>query len=97
VGKPEGKRQLETPCRWEDNITMDLREIEWDGMDWINLAEDRALVNTVMNLQIPGNVGKFLSSCATGGFSRRAQLHGLSSEIWVNTENQYEIYWGWTK
>jgi hypothetical protein len=42
---------------WEDNIKMDLRGIEWDGMDWIDLAEEgdqwRALVNTVMNLRVP--------------------------------------------
>jgi hypothetical protein len=47
-------------------------------MDWINLTVDRdqwrALLNTEMNLQIHYNVGKFLSSCTTGGFSRRAQL-----------------------
>jgi hypothetical protein len=40
-----------------DNIEMDLREIGWDGVDWIELAEDRdqwkALVNTVMNLRVP--------------------------------------------
>jgi hypothetical protein len=40
-----------------DNIKMDLREIGWDGMEWINLAQDmdqwRALVKTVMNLQVP--------------------------------------------
>jgi hypothetical protein len=40
-----------------DNIKMDLREIEWDSMDWIDLAQDwdqwRALVNTVMNLRVP--------------------------------------------
>jgi hypothetical protein len=58
---------------------MDLREIGWDGMDWIDLAQDRdqwrALVNTVMNLRVPQNAGKFLSSCTIGGFSRRAQLH----------------------
>jgi hypothetical protein len=58
VGKPEGKRPLGRPRRrWEDNIKMDLREIEWDGMDWIKLAQDRdqwrALVNTVMNFQVP--------------------------------------------
>jgi hypothetical protein len=43
--------------RWVDNIKMDLREIGWDGMDWIDLAQDmdqwRALVNTVMNLRVP--------------------------------------------
>jgi hypothetical protein len=58
VGKSEGKRPLRRPrCRWVDNIKMDLREIEWDGMDWIALAQDRdqltALVNTVMNLRVP--------------------------------------------
>jgi hypothetical protein len=40
-----------------DNIKMDLREIGWDGMDWIDLAQDmdqgRALVSTVINLQVP--------------------------------------------
>jgi hypothetical protein len=55
VGKPEGKRLLEIPRRrWEDNIKVDLGEIGWDGMDWIDLAEDRdwwrALLNMVMNL-----------------------------------------------
>jgi hypothetical protein len=42
---------------WVDNIKMDLREIGWDVMDWIDLAQDRdrwrALVNTVMNLRVP--------------------------------------------
>jgi hypothetical protein len=37
--KTEGKRPLARPrCRWVDNIKMDLREIEWGGMDWIDLA-----------------------------------------------------------
>jgi hypothetical protein len=58
VGKPEGKRTLGRPRRkWVYNIKMDLREIGWDGMDWIDLAQDRdqrrALVNTVMNHQVP--------------------------------------------
>jgi hypothetical protein len=58
VGKPEGKRLLESPrCGWEDNIKMDPREIGWGGMDPNNLAQDRdqwwALVNMVMNLQVP--------------------------------------------
>jgi hypothetical protein len=83
VGKPEGKRPLGRPRRrWEDDIKLDLRVIGWGGMDWIDLAQNRdqwkALVNTVMNLRVPYKVGKFLSSCATGGFSRRAQLHGVS-------------------
>jgi transcription termination factor 2 len=43
VGKPVGKRTLETPRhRGEDNIKMDLREIGLGGMDWIDLAQDRA-------------------------------------------------------
>jgi hypothetical protein len=58
VGKPEGRRPLGRPRRrWEDNIKMDLREVAWGGMDWINLALDRdrwrALVNAVMNLRVP--------------------------------------------
>jgi hypothetical protein len=86
VGKPEGMKPLGIPRRrLEDNIKMDLRDIGWGGMDWIDLDEDRnkwrALVNTVMNLRVPENVGKFLSSCATGGFSRRAHLHGVSYVI----------------
>jgi hypothetical protein len=55
VGKPEGKRPLGRR-RWVDYFKMDLREIGWDGMDWIDLAQDRdqwrALVNTVMNLRV---------------------------------------------
>jgi hypothetical protein len=42
VGKLEGKRPLGRPRRrWMDNIKMDLREIEWYGMDWIDLAQNR--------------------------------------------------------
>jgi hypothetical protein len=41
-GKPEGKRLLESPRRkWEGNIRMYLREIGWEGMDWIHLAQVR--------------------------------------------------------
>jgi hypothetical protein len=58
VGNPEGKRPLGRPRhRWEDNIEMDLKGIEWGGMDWIDLAQDReqwrAVVNTAMNLRVP--------------------------------------------
>jgi hypothetical protein len=57
VGKLEGKRPLGRPRRmWEDNIRMDLTEIRWGGMEWIDLAQDRDqwryLVNTVMNFQV---------------------------------------------
>jgi hypothetical protein len=77
VGKPEGKRPLGRPrYRWVDNIKMDLR---WDGVIWpgsIWLRDQwRALVNTVINLQVPYNAGNFLSSCKTGGFPRRAYVH----------------------
>jgi hypothetical protein len=65
IGKPEGKRQLERPLhRWEDNI-MDLWEIGWKCVDWINLTQDRdqwrALVNTVMNFLVPQRAGNFLT------------------------------------
>jgi hypothetical protein len=58
VGKPEGKRPLGRPRRrWVDNIKMDLREIGWDGEDWMAMAQERdqwrALVNTVLNLRVP--------------------------------------------
>jgi hypothetical protein len=57
VGNPEGKRPLGRPKRrWVDNINMDLREIGWDGMDWIDLDRDRnqqrTLVNAVMNFRV---------------------------------------------
>jgi hypothetical protein len=57
VGKPEGKRLLGRPrCRWVGNIKMDLREVGWDGMDLIDLAQNRdqwkVLVNAVMNLRV---------------------------------------------
>jgi hypothetical protein len=50
--RPPGRPSL----RWDDNIKMDLQEVEWRGVDWIALAEDRdrwrALVNTVMNIRV---------------------------------------------
>jgi hypothetical protein len=58
VGKPEGTRPLGRPsCRWVDNTKMDLLEIGFSVVDWTGLAQDRyrwrALVNAVMNLQVP--------------------------------------------
>jgi hypothetical protein len=58
VGTPEGKRPLGRPRRrWVDNIRMDLVEVGWGNVDWIGVAKDRnrwrALVNSVLNLQVP--------------------------------------------
>jgi len=58
VEKPEGKIPHGRPrCRWKDNTKMDLQEIGWCSMDWIDIAPNRdrmlALINTVMNLQVP--------------------------------------------
>jgi hypothetical protein len=58
VGMPQEKRPLGRQRRgWVDSIKMDLREIGWDGVDWIDLAQNRdqwmALVNTVMNFRVP--------------------------------------------
>jgi hypothetical protein len=67
LGRPEEKRPLGRPRRrWEDNIKMDLQEVGWGGMDWIDMAQDRdgwrALVSAVMNLRVPQNAGNFLTS-----------------------------------
>ena len=58
VGKPEGRRPLgRHRLRWEDNIKVDIRNVCWGGMDWIDLAQDRErwrdVVNAVTNLGVP--------------------------------------------
>jgi hypothetical protein len=58
VGKREGRRLLGRQRRkWVNNIKMDLREIGWNGVDWIDMAQNRdqwrAFVNTVLNLRVP--------------------------------------------
>jgi hypothetical protein len=65
-----------------NNIKMDLTEIGWGSTDWIHMAnirdQWRALVNTVMYLRVQRTVRIFLSSCATGGFSKRILFDELS-------------------
>ena len=67
VRKPEGKRPLGRPRhRLKDNIKMDPQKMGGGDMDWIKLAQDRdrwrALVNVVMNLQVPLIAVNFLTS-----------------------------------
>jgi hypothetical protein len=93
VRKPEVKRPLGRPrYRWGDNVKIDLRGMGWDGMGWYGMVwygmawmdptqdrdQWRALVKMLMNIQVPYNVELLLSSCTTGGFSRKAQLHAVS-------------------
>jgi hypothetical protein len=57
-GKPNKNRQLGRPGRrQEDSIRMDLQEMDWRSMHWIDLAQDRdrlwALENALMKLRIP--------------------------------------------
>jgi hypothetical protein len=77
--KPEERRAPGRPWRrWADNIKIDLRETGWDGMDWIDVAQDsvrwRVLMNTIMNLLVPYNARKFSRDRTAGRFPRRAQL-----------------------
>jgi hypothetical protein len=70
VGKPEGKRPLGRPSQIE---------IGWGDTDWTDLAQDKGrwkdFVNMVINLRVPQNFGKFLSSNTPDWLSRRAQIH----------------------
>jgi hypothetical protein len=57
VGKPEGKSSLERPRHRREDIKVDVREKRWDGIDWIELAQDkkqwRAVVSMIMKLLDP--------------------------------------------
>jgi len=92
-GEPEEKRPLgRARHRWEDNIKMDLQDVAWESMGCMDLAQDRdrwwALVNAVMNLQVPWNVGNFLTSWEPVSFWRRTLLQGIrkcGQKIVINT------------
>jgi hypothetical protein len=80
VGKPEGKRPLGRPRRRKvDNITMDLREVRWNFMDWIDRAQDRdqwnALCEHGNELLGSRKCWEFLEWLHNWRLSRRAQLH----------------------
>ena len=69
MGIPEGKEPFVRVCprhNWVESNKMDLREVVWEIMDWIDLAQDRkscrALVNAAMNFRVPLNAGNFLTS-----------------------------------
>jgi hypothetical protein len=77
VGKPEEKTELGKPRRrWEDVIRMDLREIGWRSVEWIQLAQDRgrwrSFVNTVINLRVlaPRSQSSFECYCLHGKFTK---------------------------
>jgi hypothetical protein len=73
IASQPNKNKDQKEGRWVGNIKIDLREIEWDGMDWIYLAQDRdqwrASLKTVMNLWVAWNAGEYLSGRTIGGFS----------------------------
>jgi hypothetical protein len=65
VTKPAKKRPLGRSRKiWEDNNKMDLLEVGWRGMNWVDLAQDRnkgqPLVTAVMKIPVPQNTGNFL-------------------------------------
>jgi hypothetical protein len=67
VTRPERTRSLaRSRPRWEDNTKMDIYEVGWRDMDWIDLAQDagtgQPVGNVVMNLQVPLNARNFLTS-----------------------------------
>jgi hypothetical protein len=72
----------------------------WGDIAWTDVAQDMdqwtALVNMVINLRVPQNFANFLNSCTTGGFSRRAQLHGdsyVQSLVTLNLPNVTPQIW----
>jgi hypothetical protein len=98
VGKTEGKRPLGKPRRrWEENIQMDLQELGCGVMDWIEVAQDReswrALVNAVMNLQVPENYPILLTQYCSGD---RIETNKMAGHVGYKGERRgvYRVLWG---
>jgi hypothetical protein len=86
IGKPEGKTQLRIPMhRWEDNIKIYLREIGFEGMDLIDLAEDRdrflVIVNMALNLTDPKRGRIYSLAERIISLSIRVMLYGVIYKI----------------
>jgi hypothetical protein len=81
MGKPKGKRPPGRPRRrWEDGIRIDLREISWGSVDWIQMAQDRdlwrALVNTVMNIRVLAPPEFLMQYIYISFESRKSSIYG---------------------
>jgi hypothetical protein len=66
VAKPVGMKPLTSSShRWENNSRMDLQQVGWGGMDWMDVVQDRdrwlAILNVVMNMQVTPIEGNFTS------------------------------------
>jgi hypothetical protein len=62
VGKPEGKRLGRPRHKWVDNIKIDLREIRWVGMDWIDPAQDKDQWSALVNMVLTSGFHKILGN-----------------------------------
>jgi hypothetical protein len=84
-----GIDQLVTKCYTGTRTWTVFRELKWEGVDGIHLAQDReqwrTLVKTVMNLRVPLKARNFFTSWVTMSFSGRTPLHGVSLFFWHHT------------
>jgi len=100
IGKVEGKRSLERHWRrWEDNMRMGLREVRWEGADWIYLAQDRHhrwdLVNAVINVLFQKKTWNLFTRWVTISFSRKIPLQGVNYLImniqWILSHVKFPV------